>query len=125
MEKIRCICIMRDLVRAMSELESSLEENYGISLNEAMAMCAIGEETVTAGTVVNRTGLKAPHVSKVLRSIEGKGLVTRNFGDCDKRQICFSLTGKAKDCLSRLRSEGIAVPDLIRSIFAEDRSDTI
>lgn len=116
---------MRDLVRAMSELESSLEDGYGITLNEAMSMCAIGEETVTAGTVVNRTGLKAPHVSKVLRSIEKKGMVTRNFGDCDKRQICFSLTGKAKDCLSRLRSEGIAVPDLIGSIFAEDRQDAI
>lgn len=116
---------MRELVKAMSELESSLEENYGITLNEAMAMCAIGNETVTAGTVAGRTGLKAPHVSKVLRSIEKKGMVTRSFGDCDKRQICFSLTEKAKDCLSRLRSEGIGIPELISSIFSGERLESI
>ena len=32
MEKIGCICAMRDLVRALCTLENELLDNYGITL---------------------------------------------------------------------------------------------
>ena len=48
---------MRELLKALSELETQLINTYGISLNEAMVLCSIGKETVTAGTIVERTGM--------------------------------------------------------------------
>ena len=33
---------MRVLFKALSELETRLIEQYGVSLNEAMALCCIG-----------------------------------------------------------------------------------
>ena len=39
---------MRELLKALSELETQLINTYGISLNEAMVLCSIGGETVTA-----------------------------------------------------------------------------
>ena len=46
---------MKELLKALSELETQLINTYGISLNEAMVLCSIGGETVTAGTIVERT----------------------------------------------------------------------
>lgn len=39
---------MRELFKALSELETRLMEQYGVSLNEAMALCCIGGDTLTA-----------------------------------------------------------------------------
>lgn len=63
---------MRELFKALSELETQLINTYGISLNEAMALCSIGKETVTAGTIVERTGMTPSHASKTISLIEKK-----------------------------------------------------
>ena len=60
------------LYRSLALLETRLSETYGLSLNEAMVLCSVGEETVMAGAVVERTGLTASHASKVIRSVEEK-----------------------------------------------------
>ena len=83
---------MRDLYRSLALLETRLSETYGLSLNEAMVLCSIGEETVMAGVVVERTGLTASHASKMIRSVEEKGLLVRTLGEKDKRQMYFALT---------------------------------
>lgn len=78
---------MRDLFQALSELESQLVEKYGISLNEAMVLCSVGEDKVAASGIVERTGLTASHASKVIGSVEKKGIcsviwVRRISGRC-------------------------------------------
>ena len=87
---------MRDLVRALCTLENELLDNYGITLNEAMVLCSMADETVNAGTVAERTGLAPSHCSKVINSAEKKGLLTRSLNNEDKRQMYFSLTDKAR-----------------------------
>ena len=72
---------MRELFKALSELETRLMEQYGVSLNEAMALCCIGGDTLTASVISENTGLSASHTSKVIRSIEEKELIVRNLGD--------------------------------------------
>lgn len=42
---------MRELFKALSELETRLIEQYGVSLNEAMALCCIGGDTLTASVI--------------------------------------------------------------------------
>ena len=117
MEKISCICKMRELYKAITELEDSLMEIYGISLNEAMVMCSIGSRKVAAGEISQITGFKSSHLSKVLRSIEDKGFLIRDFGDKDKRQIYFSLTTEAMQCMEKLKCEGLPVPELLTDFF--------
>ena len=108
---------MKDLYKAITELENSLEELYSISFNEAMVLCSIGDEKVSAGTIASRTGLRSSHLSKVLRSVEEKGYLNRNFGDKDKRQIYFSLTSEAQSCLRKLKKEELPVPKLLEEFF--------
>lgn len=108
---------MRELFRALSELENSLVDVHGISLNEAMVLCSIGDETIAASAIVKRTGMKASHTSKVIRLVEDKGFIRRDLGTEDKRQMYFSLTDKAKACLAGIKEKGIEVPDLLLPLF--------
>lgn len=108
---------MRDICSAISELETSLVDMYDLTLNEAMVMCSIGSEKVAAGEISSRTGLRASHLSKVLRALEEKNYLTRDFGDKDKRQIYFSLTDEALQCLDRLKNEGLPIPEYLEDLF--------
>lgn len=101
---------MRELFQALSSLESSLQERYGLSLNEAMVLCSVGHETVTAGTIVERTGLTPSHASKIISQAERKGLLLRKLSESDRRQMCFTLTAKADGCLQAIRSRGLKFP---------------
>ena len=42
------MCHERAVQGSLSELETRLMEQYGVSLNEAMALCCIGGDTLTA-----------------------------------------------------------------------------
>ncbi len=117
MEKIPCICVMRDLMKTLSELENHLEESYGVTLNEAMVLCSIGNETVTASSITSCTGLTPSHTSKVIRSAEDKGLIERELGKLDKRQMYFKLTSAGKSCLENIKEHGIDIPEWIAALF--------
>ena len=117
MEKIHCICVMRDLFKALAELESNLAQDYGISLNEAMVLCCIGDDRLTATSISNNVGLLPPHTSKTIRSIEKKGLVKRSLGTQDKRQMYFKLTPAGTEVISRLSENGVDIPELLKPFF--------
>lgn len=108
---------MRELLAALSALENQLEETYGVSLNEAMVLCSVGADTVTAGNIITCTGMTSSHASKTIRSVEDKGLLVRKLGEQDKRQMYFTLTRKGKVCLERIKTEGVDVPDWLAPLF--------
>lgn len=108
---------MRELLKALSELENQLITTYGISLNEAMVLCSIGGETVAAGTIVERTGMTPSHASKTISLIEKKEMVTRDLGKQDKRQMYFTLTDKAKACLDEIKQQGVDIPKVLQPLF--------
>ncbi len=117
MEKIHCICVMRDLFAALSELEEGLSAAYGISLKEAMVLCAVAGETVVAGVISERTGMTPSNTSKIIASLEKKDMLIRRLCDNDKRQMCFTLTRKAEECLQAIRCNGVEIPELLQSFF--------
>ena len=108
---------MRELLKALSELEANLMEYHGVSLNEAMVLCSIGAETVTASEVVDRTGLRASHTSKVIRAAEEKKLLKRTLGEKDKRMMYFTLTSKGHRCLDDIKEKGVEVPSVLMPLF--------
>ena len=108
---------MRELFKALSELEANLIEQHGVSLNEAMALCCIGGDRLTASAISEHTGLSASHTSKVIRSVEKKGLNERILGDDDKRQMYFSLTQEGERCLKELECCDVEIPDVLKKIL--------
>lgn len=108
---------MRELFKALSDLENQLIALYGVSLNEAMALCSIGSEMLSASEISEMTGLAPSHTSKVIKSVEDKGFIKRNLGKKDKRQMYFKLTEKGNDCLLKIKEEGIDIPEFLKVLF--------
>ena len=117
MEKVKCICVMRDIVSAMSELENTIIDHLGLTLNEAMTLCAIGEHSVAASVVAERTGMRASHCSKIISALERRKLLCRSIDKHDKRQINMSLTNAGKEKLNSLKEYKIVVPEILAPVF--------
>lgn len=100
------ICKMRDIYKALSIFETAFEEVYGISLNEAMVLCALREagKEITSTAIAERTEMAPSHTSKVIRAVEDKGLIRRALGEVDKRQMYFSLTEAGQEAFKRTGS---------------------
>lgn len=113
------ICIMRNIYKALSAFESSFEQAYGLSLNEAMVLCALYEanEEMTSTAIAFRTEMSASHTSKVLRSVEEKQLIRRVLGQTDKRQMYFSLTKAGLKRLKELNTDKPEVPDILKPVL--------
>lgn len=117
MEKIKSICILRDLVKSVSELQSDFNRRFGISLKEAMVLCCIGESVMTSGEISEQIGIPASATSKAIRGVETKGLVSRKCGDNDRRCMEFALSHDGREILRRLKTEGIELPPFLRPLF--------
>ena len=108
---------MRELFTALSCLEKELTEIHGVNLNEAMVLCAIDNEDVTASDISNRTGMLPSHTSKVIGSLEKLRLIERQLGKQDKRKIYLSLTKEGKSRLERIKIHELDIPDILEPLF--------
>ena len=110
------ICKMRDIYKALSIFETAFEEVYGISLNEAMVLCALREagKEITSTAIAERTEM---HTSKVIRAVEDKGLIRRALGEVDKRQMYFSLTEAGKKRLNELDLDKVEIPEMLKPLI--------
>lgn len=111
-------CKIRDLYRAIAEFETQLEIRHHLGLNEGMLLCILTRaEKLSSGEIAEQLGLTNSNASKVIRSVEKKGLVIRIMGDQDKRQMYFSLTEQGREELEKMKNSEIEVPELIKKIL--------
>ena len=108
---------MRELMIALSDFENKLMDTHGVSLNEAMILCALGDECITASVIAERTGLRPSHASKVIGTLEARGYLIRELGKQDKRQMYLSLTDGGKGCLKQIKRYEFEVSALLKPVF--------
>ena len=100
------LCKIRDLQRAVHQFESAFEKRYGICLNEGMTLCSLSKTgRLCPGELGELLGLTPSNTSKVLRSVEQKGLVTRELCNEDRRQMYYSLTQQGRELLRCVREK--------------------
>lgn len=117
MADIGRLCRIREIQRGILHFETQFEEMFGISLNEGMALCSLKEcGCLKSGEVCQRLGLTGSNTSKILRSVEAKGLVTRELGETDHRQMIFSITDKGLSLLEEIEQRDMEFPELLRTI---------
>ena len=91
------LCKIRDLQRAVHQFESAFEKRYGICLNEGMTLCSLSKTgRLCPGELGELLGLTPSNTSKVLRSVEQKGLVTRELCNEDRNCSLRSAAGRWK-----------------------------
>ena len=116
---MKTLCIIRDIYNALYRFETEFEQAYSLSINEAMLLCAIEEtgKAITSTALSELTGMAPSHTSKVIRTVEDKGLIKRAFGETDKRQMYFTLTPKGEKDLKEINLGKIQIPDILQSIM--------
>lgn len=115
MEKL---CKIRDIQRAVNQFENAFEKEYGISLNEGMALCSLTKsEQLSSGELGELLGLTSSNMSKVINTIEAKGFISRLMGTKDKRQMFFSLTHEGRSLLEGIKRDKVEIPDLLLPII--------
>ena len=80
-------------------------------------LCSLTSGRLSASDIAAKVGLTPSHASKVIRSIERKGLVERVLGEQDRRQMYFGLTSCGRKCLDGMRCGSVEVPQLLRPVF--------
>ncbi|MDO4790380.1 MAG: winged helix DNA-binding protein [Porphyromonas sp.] len=117
MENVKCICLMRELMISIRDLEQQLIESAHCDLNQAMSLCVIAGESVSASEVSSRIGLLPAHTSKLLSAVEDRGWIERRLGREDKRKIFFTLTRKGEQKLAEIKSLNLTIPELLQPLF--------
>ncbi len=115
---VESLCRIRDLYRAIAELEAEFVRRYTLSLNEGMLLCTLLHTVrMTAGELAKALGLSASNTSKIIRTVERKGYVKRFVGKEDKRQMYFSLTPEGRRCIEVLKVEMGGLPPLLQRVL--------
>ena len=112
------LCKIRDIQRAVNQFEQSFDKEYGISLNEGMALCSLLKQgCLSSGEIGELLGLTSSNNSKIMRSVESKGLVERVMGTKDRRQMYFSLTPEGKELISAITCEQVEISPLLQKLL--------
>lgn len=107
------ICLLKDVYKELSIFEYKFREKYNMSVNEAMIVCIIASTPLSAGDIASNIGLLPSHTSKLIKLLEDKGIIQREMGKEDKRQMIFSLTSLGNDVLEKMNNDPIALPKFI------------
>ncbi len=114
---------MRRAYRAMVQLEQQFEANFGLNLNEAVALCHLWEhDGMCTGEMAEILDLSKSNASKVMTSVEKMGLVRRKVDKADKRSMHFLLTPKGRELIETMHQCDIPVPELLVPLVANIKS---
>ena len=110
------LCKIRDVYRAISEFEIDFQKKFDLCLNEGMMLCSLNENKYSSSQIAEMLGLTNSNASKVIKSVQNKGLVKRTLGKEDKRQMYFVITPAGKQKLESIKCEDFNIPKLLMPI---------
>lgn len=120
------LCILRDIFRAIRECEMNFQEKYDLCLNEGMALCSLSKKgKITSSELAECLGLTNSNTSKVIRSIEEKGLISRIMGKTDKRNMYFKISKAGIQKLEEMNEAEPEIDTVLSFIYDTKKEQTI
>ncbi|MEG1405054.1 MAG: MarR family transcriptional regulator [Alistipes sp.] len=111
------LCKIRNLYRAIMEYEVAFQKQYNLGLNEGMLLCSLSHtECMASGEIAHLLGLSLSNTSKVIKSAEQKGYLSRTLGRADKRQMFFSLTSTGRQRLAEIKCRTLTLPPELQKV---------
>lgn len=114
---MECICLIKDIYKAINAFEEQFDQSFGICINEGLVLCSLKGKQLSSSEIAEQVGLKFSHVSKLIKSVESKGYIARSIGWSDKRYMNFELNEAGKDLLKRIETNQIEIPEILQPIF--------
>ncbi|MDH6309496.1 DNA-binding MarR family transcriptional regulator [Dysgonomonas sp. PFB1-18] len=115
--QISTLCQIRDVYREIYEFELTFQQLYNLGLNEGMLLCSLNTQKYSSNELAGILGLSNSNTSKVIKSIEKKGLIKRIVGKDDKRQMYFALTQAGQKKLESIKCAEFEIPETLRTII--------
>lgn len=104
------LCDLRRLVLDLHHVEQELKETTGLSLNEALCLCQADKGVNDPGKLAAELELSPSRLSRILDSLQNRGLLGRRISQKDRRIIAVELTEEGRRMILTLHSAHIALP---------------
>lgn len=79
---------------------------YGLKPGEFSAFWLIGQNPmVRQGLVARSLSIKQAHMTKLVRGLEERGLITRSIPDNDRRSVLLDITKDGQDFLEKIQDK--------------------
>lgn len=114
---MECICVIKDIYKAITSFEENFLNDFDLCINEALVLCCLKNKQLSSSELAEQAGLKFSHASKIIKSIEDKGLIKRTIGHSDKRYMNFELSAAGQEMLKKIESNQLDIPELLRPVF--------
>jgi DNA-binding MarR family transcriptional regulator len=102
---------LRRVIRAVDLHSRQLVQSHGLTGPQALLLKALGEGSLSAGSLAERVSLSQGTVTDILNRLEQRGLVTRVRSASDRRRVMVELSPAGRECLS-------SSPPLLQDRFA-------
>jgi len=93
------LCAVKDVMATVTELEATLRSRLGLNLYQAFALCCLARGERSAGSLADELRIRQASLSRILKSLEQRGLVRRQAGSDNRHRIVsLSEAGLALSC---------------------------
>ena len=104
------LCSVRKIQTALRRFEETLKEQTGLSLNDAMCLCAIEKGFTEPGKLADRLELSPSRLTRGLDSLEARKLITRTSSKDDRRGVVVSLANEGLRIIERYKCADVELP---------------
>ena len=104
------LCDIRQLMVDLRNFEQTLKQETNLSLNEALCLCQTAKGVLEPGTLARELELSPSRLSRILESLEQRGLLQRTISASDRRNVSLYLTKEGEIVVEKLHCTNIAMP---------------
>ncbi|HOX48002.1 MAG TPA: winged helix DNA-binding protein [Spirochaetales bacterium] len=99
------------IVSLLNRLDERLKDAQAVGLAEAVVLSSLGRGIRSPSEIAAATGIGASNLSRILKTLEERGLVERNIDDKDKRRFRFALTPAGHETLVAVEGSRLEIPE--------------
>lgn len=109
------LVVLRRILRATENRARALSRESGLTASQLLLLQTLADEVeCTAGTIASRLGITQATTTSLVHKLEAKGLVVKQRGHTDRRQVWLSLSDSGRTVLEEAPDD---LQELFRSRF--------
>lgn len=102
---LACVAVLGRLAALFEERRRQLAETVGLTVQQWQVLEEVTSEHFMPSMFAQQRSSSAAAVSKILRQLTDKGIITAHVSDVDARQRDYVVTPEGKKLLARVRKE--------------------
>lgn len=110
------LCAVRKVQSALRQFEKELKRRTSLSLNDALCLCSVKNGINEPGQLAREMELSPSRLSRILDSLEQRGLIERAVATGDRRAVTVNLTTTAIKRIKNYQCAGIELPAELQAI---------